>query len=251
MSNTAIDNRDVYYHESDSDSGRETYSEREWPDAEEWYSYGDKLWAESVQVEIAQTFAKSRSLMRFDEINALDASVEIKRLYKELKALLVAFLLRIAKHTRRRVAHDYVVPLGEDGMVSTGSVKQWMGRYSPVTRTQMTSDIERRRALLFEAIMVSQEVGRTGGQGAYREGTDAYDRAQRSWERLARQGAIDIEDDTALDTLRGGGVERVRWITERDAKVCEECRSRDDVVYPIDAVPPKPHPRCRCHIVPA
>ena len=58
-------------------------------------------------------------------------------------------------------------------------------------------------------------------------------------------------DRASYMALKGNGVERVRWHTQRDGKVCGDCDERDGVVYPINQVPPKPHPNCRCIIVPA
>lgn len=42
----------------------------------------------------------------------------------------------------------------------------------------------------------------------------------------------------------------VKWITERDERVCSVCEPRDGVVYQADQAPDLPaHPRCRCGLV--
>ena len=39
----------------------------------------------------------------------------------------------------------------------------------------------------------------------------------------------------------------VKWVTSRDEKVCQVCRPRHGMVYPINSVPALPaHWGCRC-----
>ena len=43
----------------------------------------------------------------------------------------------------------------------------------------------------------------------------------------------------------------VRWVTERDERVCKICRPLDGMVFATNDVPTYPaHPRCRCHLIP-
>ena len=63
---------------------------------------------------------------------------------------------------------------------------------------------------------------------------------------------VDIAEDRAsLQALKDAGVERVRWNAYGDDRVCAGCESLDGNVYPIERVPDKLHPRCRCFLTPA
>ena len=53
----------------------------------------------------------------------------------------------------------------------------------------------------------------------------------------------------ALQAFKDAGVKKVKWITERDDRVCEKCEPLDGKVFDIDAVPQIPqHWRCRCRL---
>lgn len=58
------------------------------------------------------------------------------------------------------------------------------------------------------------------------------------------------EDEADLQALTDAGVKKVRWITYGDDRVCETCEELDGTVWDIDNVPTKPHPRCRCYLIP-
>ena len=58
------------------------------------------------------------------------------------------------------------------------------------------------------------------------------------------------EDGAAVQAFKACGVKRVRWHTQEDEKVCVDCEEKDGAIYPIDDIPTKPHPRCRCYLTP-
>ena len=64
------------------------------------------------------------------------------------------------------------------------------------------------------------------------------------------QYAQDVADTMETEVYKAASIPRVMWVTERDNRVCEECRERDGKIYPLDNVPPKPHYHCRCRIKP-
>ena len=49
--------------------------------------------------------------------------------------------------------------------------------------------------------------------------------------------------------MKDSGATRVRWVAEDDIHTCRVCHKRDNNIYPIDEVPPKPHVNCRCWLV--
>lgn len=68
--------------------------------------------------------------------------------------------------------------------------------------------------------------------------------------RLLRTETIHIINQSNMDCMKHGGIDRVMWITAEDERVCVHCRPRDHKVYPIDLVPPYPdHPNCRCVLI--
>lgn len=63
---------------------------------------------------------------------------------------------------------------------------------------------------------------------------------------------VDItEDEANLQALKDADVKKVRWVVFGDDRVCSDCEELNGTVWDIDRVPKKPHPRCRCYLVPA
>lgn len=59
-----------------------------------------------------------------------------------------------------------------------------------------------------------------------------------------------VSDESALLAMKRAGITKVMWITQQDERVCFDCFEKHSNVYPIDEVPEKPHPRCRCYLRP-
>lgn len=73
------------------------------------------------------------------------------------------------------------------------------------------------------------------------------DKHLRYWNRQTVFYTDIVSDDANIAALKDAGVKRVEWVTQKDEKVCEICRGRNGKVYPIDKLPVKPHPSCRCY----
>lgn len=108
----------------------------------------------------------------------------------------------------------------------------------PVTLYAFLPEKDRKAARLAEALEASPDKGKE------------IDKALRYWTVQVGQYAITAVDRARLEAFRRAGIKEVMWNTERDERVCEECEPRDGEVYPIDAVPPKPHLNCRCWLTP-
>ena len=76
------------------------------------------------------------------------------------------------------------------------------------------------------------------------------DKAIRYWSRMTTWYTDIVSDGAALQAMKDAGIERVRWNTQDDSKVCGDCDERHGVIYPIDSVPRKPHLGCRCYLTP-
>lgn len=76
------------------------------------------------------------------------------------------------------------------------------------------------------------------------------EKAMRFWSQQTGFYIDIIADEAALQAMKDCGVKKVRWHTQEDNKVCDDCEPRNNRVYDIDKVPPKEHPRCRCWLEP-
>lgn len=76
------------------------------------------------------------------------------------------------------------------------------------------------------------------------------EKAMRYWSQQTGFYIDIIADEAALQAMKDSGVKKVRWHTQEDNKVCDDCEPRNNRVYAIDKVPPKEHPRCRCWLEP-
>lgn len=66
--------------------------------------------------------------------------------------------------------------------------------------------------------------------------------------RQIEETAVEGERYMYVEHGKNIGKEYVRWVTEHDDRVCGDCEERDGKIYPIDAVPPRPHHGCRCEL---
>jgi len=107
-----------------------------------------------------------------------------------------------------------------------------------VTLYAFLPEKDRKKARLIETLSAAQNRN------------EEIDKALRFWTIQVGQYAINSVDRARLEAFYDAGVKRVMWVTERDEKVCEECRERDGKVYEIEDVPNKPHLNCRCTLLP-
>lgn len=185
----------------------------------------------------ARRFDQAKSdanLLHFDELHVLKT---IKQLYKELKLDNEQVFLELAQEEYRHVKKLWALP----GKSETPTKKWLIGllsAYNAVTKYVYENEVDRKRDYTAEAVVASPAK------------VDEFRRGLSYWAQFTAQAAEDVTDETTLKVYRDSGVERVRWITQEDGKVCEVCRKRDGKVYPIHRIPPKPHRRCRCHYEP-
>ena len=126
-------------------------------------------------------------------------------------------------------------------LVSEAKVRKMFTRYDPVTKYVYEHEIDRKQARAAEAIIASTTAA---------DRAKEINRALRLASGMMAQAAISATDATMLDTYREAGVEQVQWVTVDDERRCEVCRKRHGMVFDIDKVPPKPHPNCRCYLIP-
>lgn len=116
--------------------------------------------------------------------------------------------------------------------------------YNPVTGYLYYPEADRKRARLAEVLIAAVLFGL---RAEYHKQLRKF---AKLWHLQTLQYGETMVDKTRIETFRKNGIRRVKWQSEHDEKVCEECKERDGKIYPIDAIPAKPHYRCRCWVVP-
>lgn len=145
-----------------------------------------------------------------------------------------------------------------------------LNEYDPITKYIYNHEVERKKAYLQEAIISVADakkgfkdlVGITRANmlktGRLKSRTTKtkrssikkeFDKALRYWARMTDQYCIDVSDSAQMKAFVDAGIVKVKWVTEKDNRVCLVCKERDGKVYKIDEVPQKPHYFCRCYLI--
>lgn len=113
-------------------------------------------------------------------------------------------------------------------------VDEILDQTDPVTLFRFNSETDRKAYRLVEAIGVAESRNAE------------IDKALRLWSKQLGQYAINFTDYAAIKAFEDAGAEMVKWITQRDERVCNECHALDGQIFRIDEIPRKPHWGCRC-----
>lgn len=187
--------------------------------------------ADKVADRLVETYAKEFGKVNVTDFDALNVIKQSKKLY--------SWLEKVTKESYLMLANIVYSDFAEEGEELT---EVWLSgileAYDPVTRYVFDNEWERKRQLFVEGMIASK---------------DKKLESKLSAARLAKQSVqytITVADEAQLEAYRKNGVKKVRWVSERDSRVCDVCSSRDGNVYPINAIPPKPHYNCRCRFEP-
>lgn len=123
-------------------------------------------------------------------------------------------------------------------------VKKVLDGYNPVTEYKYAPELERKRLRMAEGLMTAKTLS---DRQMYNQ---IIEKNAKLLYTQSMQYAEDVTDTAMLESMKRAGVKKVKWIAEKDDRTCSECRDLDGMVFPIDAVPKKPHYRCRCRKVP-
>ena len=179
---------------------------------------------------------QSCSLSGFDELNVIKACTVLyqeldddnRKIYLDLALLIYA---------------DVMIELGAKSKRKNLPTKKWVNdeileKSNPVTQYIYTNEVYRKKDRLIEAL-----------ESAVDKPIE-FRRALNLWGRGADQYCDIVTDRTMIKAYEDAGVEYVKWVTQRDEKVCKHCGPLDGKVYPIAKAPPKKHYHCRCFLVP-
>lgn len=194
------------------------------------YEYTDKV-IRYLTKKLIRTFSNAKiSLLSFDELNVLDYT---SKMYDTLRADAVkAYWLLAMDSYKKNLAE------GVKGKLTSDWLDDYLLEYNPVMKYVYEHEVERKAAKFAESVIASPNR------------TKEIDVGMRSWSKMTNWFAVDVTDAATLKAYQDSGVVSVIWETERDGRQCEECDKRNGRVYPIDRVPPKPHPGCRCKLRP-
>lgn len=185
-------------------------------------------------------------VMGFDQLNAPRlTNLTTAMIERLLKANKKAFL-KIAKEASEEAADD-VTAIGIIATPITADEKYVdgvLGEYNPVTGYLYYPEADRKRTRLAEALITAVIVG---SRADYHKELKKF---ANLWHTQTLQYGETTVDKARVDTFKKNGIKYVRWVSEKDNRVCEVCKERDGKIYPIGKIPTKPHYRCRCWIEP-
>lgn len=127
----------------------------------------------------------------------------------------------------------------DDAFISLAWLLAILLVYNPVTEYIYENEVTRKRERYTESMIASANK------------LAVINRSMSLWMRQTDQFMVFVEDAAVLDGYKKNGVERVRWVTQKDERTCPTCRPMNGRNYNINKVPPKPHHNCRCYVAPA
>lgn len=209
------------------------------------YRYLDKL-LEAEKKKIRTEF-NYLSVMGFDELNVINTRSTTQAMFDKFISDNEKIYLRAAKDSYKKAVKSAKEKgySGEESEIDGEWVLGVLSGYNLVTGYLYNKEADRKRLRLNEQILTARE---------FMDGTmfrNSLRRAANLWWTQTTQYGISAVDEATLKGFRDMGVQKVRWIAADDEKTCPTCGARDDMVYKINKIPPKPHYGCRCYVVPA
>lgn len=199
------------------------------------YEYTDKV-IKQLNRSYLRLFTRLK-LLPFDELNIITS---VKKTYQKCLEMAKKRYFDIAEHyfyeAYALASNNKKKP--SDDWINNDWLLDMLEEYDPVTLYRFMPEFERKQQRLIEALIASHKKNAE------------VDKALRFWALQSNQYADKVTDEATLRGYKAVGIKKVRWITEKDAKVCPVCKKLNMKVFDIDSVPPKPHYRCRCYLLP-
>lgn len=189
-----------------------------------FYAYTDKC-LQYLRRYFVKEFNRAGTLIRSDDANVISLS---KALYDKLRAETIRVFVRIAKMKYHELT-------GEDTITEMW-VLDFISNPNPLTGYVWTNDVDRKRQYYAESVLSGGNVKQES------------DKALRHWYGAVKQYADLITDAAAVKGFADTGAKMLEWCTAEDERVCAECNALDGKVFPVNAVPTKPHYGCRCFL---
>lgn len=207
------------------------------------YDFLDKLFP-NVDKEIKRLFTRYKSIVKFDELNAL--SNKTRELYLSLEEVNVRFYLKIAQEAYDRAFKQGWELKGETRNYEnykSDLTKTWLllnvfAVHNPVTEYVYKNEVDRKRARFYEMLVATQKV------------LLSIKKAMQLWRQQTKEYAITVVDTATLQGFKDAGITHVIRKAVKDGSTCATCAELNGKVYPIDKIPSKTHYNCRCYYVP-
>ena len=177
--------------------------------------------------------------MGFDELNVVNTRKATGKMYDGFIKDNESIYLKVARDAYKRATEgNKKVDIDREWLVGV------LTGYNLVTGYLYNSEADRKRLRLNEQILTAREYGNR--QMLH----ESLRRSANLWWTQTSQYGISVVDEATIKGFKDMGVKRVRWIAADDEKTCPTCGARDNRVYHINKIPPKPHYGCRCYVVP-
>lgn len=185
-----------------------------------------------------KAFDRLKILASYDEMNVIR---EVSNTYDDLTGDAKRRYLVIARTAYTNALGSAGYPKAEAERKALRDVDEaflmaWLEETNPVLLYRFFPEADRKAQRLAEALAVKPKR------------IEEIEKAMRAWAFMSGQFAIDITDRANLAALKEAGIQMVKWMTERDGRVCPTCRDRGGRLYRVGNVPDKPHPNCRCFL---
>ena len=201
------------------------------------YKLLDKLLA--TEMKRIRTSFNRLSVMGFDQLNVVNTRKTTQKMYDGFLKDNETIYLKVARDAyKRATAGDEKTEIDMEWLVGV------LTGYNLVTGYLYNKEAERKRLRLNEQILTAREYdNRQMFQGSLR-------RSANLWWTQTTQYGISVVDEATIKGFKDIGIKKVQWIAADDEKTCPTCGARDNKIYHINKIPPKPHYGCRCYIVP-
>lgn len=186
------------------------------------------------------------SVTGFDELNVVSTRKTTQEMYDGFMRDNETMYLKAAKTAYRKAVKAAKAEgfSGDETEVSGDWLVGVLAGYNLVTGYLYGKEADRKRLRLNEQILTAREYNnRTMYQESLRK-------AANLWYTQTVQYGISAVDEATIKGFKDMGVKEVRWIAADDEKTCPTCGARDNKVYRLNKIPPKPHYGCRCYVVP-
>ena len=175
-------------------------------------------------------------VLKFDELNILrtvtktyDDSVEMAK--KRYQMIYIDAFQAAAEELESKkkspdddILNDWLLDMLED--------------YDALTHYRFNEETERKKARTAEALIATKVDSRE------------VERALRLWTLQTVAYADRSVLDGRIQAFKEAGIQKVKWVTYGDDRVCHYCHELNGQVFNIDYAPPRLHYRCRCYLIP-
>lgn len=178
--------------------------------------------------------------LKFDELNVFKMVSAVYERSIELakkRYLSIVWEAYIAALVEAGIARKKAEEMADDDIMEDW-ILDMMEDYDEVTLYRFLPEADRKRDRLVEALIAAHNKG------------EEVDRALRLWSQQVAQYADNAVVMATIHGFEDAGIKRVRWVSEEDERVCSVCDDRNGRIYAIGDIPPMPHYRCRCTLVP-